>query len=114
MTPSLAATAHPLEPPRHTAGPFRLGVWLVRPDRHCIVDRSAATREGSGELHLEPKVMDLLVRLSEADGEVTQFRDWGIPLGRRFRSLKIWFHLRLDGPDAIRARIRRDLDQRNH
>lgn len=47
---------------------------------------------------------------SDADGEVTQYRDWGIPLGRRFRSLKLWFHLRLDGPDSIRQRIRRDLE----
>ena len=46
---------------------------------------------------------------SAADGEVTQFKDWGIPLGRRFRALKLWFHLRLDGVEAIRARLRRDL-----
>ena len=47
---------------------------------------------------------------SAADGEVTQYRDWGIPLGRRFRALKLWFHLRLDGIEAIQARLRRDLD----
>jgi aromatic-L-amino-acid decarboxylase len=47
---------------------------------------------------------------SNVDGEVTQYRDWGIPLGRRFRALKLWFHLRLDGPEAIRQRIRRDLE----
>lgn len=47
---------------------------------------------------------------STADGEVVQYRDWGIPLGRRFRALKLWFHLRLDGPEAIRDRLRRDLD----
>jgi aromatic-L-amino-acid decarboxylase len=47
---------------------------------------------------------------SGADGDVTQYRDWGIPLGRRFRSLKLWFHLYLDGPASIRARLRRDLD----
>lgn len=47
---------------------------------------------------------------SFADGQVTQYRDWGIPLGRRFRALKLWFHLRLDGPEAIRERLRRDLD----
>ena len=46
---------------------------------------------------------------STADGEVTQYRDWGIPLGRRFRALKLWFHLRLDGPESIRERLRRDL-----
>ncbi len=47
---------------------------------------------------------------STVDGEVTQYRDWGIPLGRRFRALKLWFHLRLDGPETIRQRLRRDLD----
>ncbi len=46
---------------------------------------------------------------SQVDGEVTQYKDWGIPLGRRFRALKLWFHLRLDGVEAIRARLRRDL-----
>ena len=47
---------------------------------------------------------------SPNDGAVTQYRDWGIPLGRRFRALKILFQLRLDGIDAIRARLRRDLE----
>lgn len=47
---------------------------------------------------------------SKADGQVVQYRDWGIPLGRRFRALKLWFHLHLDGADALRARLRRDLD----
>lgn len=41
--------------------------------------------------------------------EVTEYKDWGIPLGRRFRSLKLLFQLRLDGPEEIRARVRRDL-----
>ncbi len=47
---------------------------------------------------------------SSVDGSVVQFRDWGLPLGRRFRALKLWFQLRLDGPEAIRARLRRDLE----
>ncbi len=47
---------------------------------------------------------------SKADGQVVQYRDWGIPLGRRFRALKLWFHLHLDGAEALRARLRRDLD----
>ncbi len=46
---------------------------------------------------------------STRDGEVTQYRDWGLPLGRRFRSLKLLFHLRLDGVESIRERVRRDL-----
>jgi aromatic-L-amino-acid/L-tryptophan decarboxylase len=47
---------------------------------------------------------------SAVDGEVTQYKDWGIPLGRRFRALKLWFQLRLEGAEAIRAGLRRDLD----
>jgi len=47
---------------------------------------------------------------SPTGDEATQFRDWGIPLGRRFRSLKLWFHLRMDGIASIQARIRRDLE----
>lgn len=46
---------------------------------------------------------------SAVDDEVVQYKDWGIPLGRRFRALKLWFHLRLEGVEAIRARLRRDL-----
>ena len=47
---------------------------------------------------------------SSVDDEVKQFRDWGIPLGRRFRALKLWYHLSVDGIETIRARLRRDLD----
>jgi aromatic-L-amino-acid decarboxylase len=43
------------------------------------------------------------------DGAVTNFRDWGIPLGRRFRALKAWFHLVDEGVLGMQARIRRDL-----
>ena len=44
-----------------------------------------------------------------ADGQVRNYRDWGIPLGRRFRALKLWFLLRLEGVEALKARLRRDL-----
>lgn len=47
---------------------------------------------------------------SGADGQVVQYKDWGIPLGRRFRAMKLWFHLSIDGVDAIKARLRRDLE----
>ena len=46
---------------------------------------------------------------STIGGEATQYRDWGIPLGRRFRALKLWFQLRIDGIEAIQTRLRRDL-----
>jgi aromatic-L-amino-acid decarboxylase len=43
------------------------------------------------------------------DGEVRNLRDWGIPLGRRFRALKLWFLIRDLGVEGLQAKIRRDL-----
>ncbi|MCB9563661.1 MAG: aspartate aminotransferase family protein [Kofleriaceae bacterium] len=43
------------------------------------------------------------------DGEVSNFRDWHIQLGRRFRALKLWFLLLDAGAEGLRARLRRDL-----
>jgi aromatic-L-amino-acid decarboxylase len=45
-----------------------------------------------------------------ADGEVTNYRDWGLPLGRRFRALKLWFVIREQGVSGLQARLRRDID----
>lgn len=39
-------------------------------------------------------------------GLVTDYRDWQIPLGRRFRSLKIWFVLRSYGLQGLQSHIR--------
>jgi aromatic-L-amino-acid decarboxylase len=39
-------------------------------------------------------------------GEVIDYRDWHVPLGRRFRSLKLWFVLRHYGATGIRHHIR--------
>ena len=44
------------------------------------------------------------------DGLAPNLRDWGIPLGRRFRALKLWFLIRDHGVEGLQARIRRDLD----
>ena len=47
---------------------------------------------------------------SSADGRVENYRDWGIPLGRRFRALKLWCLLRAEGVSGLQARLRRDLE----
>jgi aromatic-L-amino-acid decarboxylase len=44
-----------------------------------------------------------------ADGQVKNYRDWGVPLGRRMRALKMWFVIRDQGVAGLQARIRRDL-----
>ena len=51
-------------------------------------------------------------------GAVVDYRDWHVPLGRRFRSLKLWWVLRSYGAAGIRHHVRehvrmaRDLDAR--
>lgn len=44
-----------------------------------------------------------------ADGQVRNYRDWGIALGRRFRALKLWTLIRSEGVGGLQARLRRDL-----
>jgi len=39
-------------------------------------------------------------------GAVIDYRDWQIPLGRRFRSLKLWFVLRYYGIEGLQFHIR--------
>ncbi len=46
---------------------------------------------------------------SSVDGQVRNLRDWGIPLGRRFRALKLWFTIREQGVTGLQARLRRDM-----
>ncbi|MGH7600002.1 MAG: pyridoxal phosphate-dependent decarboxylase family protein [bacterium] len=45
------------------------------------------------------------LRTSQGE-EATNFMDYGIPLGRRFRALKLWFVLRYFGVEGIAERIR--------
>ncbi len=46
---------------------------------------------------------------TKQDGEVKNYRDWHIQLGRRFRALKLWFYLMDVGVEGLQARLRRDL-----
>jgi aromatic-L-amino-acid decarboxylase len=39
-------------------------------------------------------------------GQVNDYRDWGIPLGRRFRALKLWFVMRSFGLQRMQERLR--------
>lgn len=43
-------------------------------------------------------------------GAVIDYRDWQIPLGRRFRALKLWFVIRHYGVEGLRFHIRRHVE----
>jgi aromatic-L-amino-acid/L-tryptophan decarboxylase len=50
---------------------------------------------------------EYLRNAASESGSVIDYRDWQIPLGRRFRALKLWFVIRHYGAAGLRAHIRR-------
>ena len=42
-------------------------------------------------------------------GQVNDYRDWGIPLGRRFRALKLWSVIRSFGTEGLQNKIRKHI-----
>ena len=47
-------------------------------------------------------------------GVVNDYRDWGVPLGRRFRALKLWFVIRSFGLEGIREKLRSHIQMNNN
>lgn len=83
-----------LNPHKWLGAAFDCSVYYVRDSEHLV--RVMSTN---------PSYLRTAV-----DGRVRNYRDWGIPLGRRFRALKLWFLIREQGVSGLQARLRRDLD----
>ncbi|MGW5581546.1 pyridoxal-dependent decarboxylase [Micromonospora chokoriensis] len=49
---------------------------------------------------------EFLRNAASDSGAVIDYRDWQVPLGRRFRALKLWFVLRWYGAEGLQAHIR--------
>ncbi len=69
-------------------------------DLFYIADRAALL----GALSILP---EYLRSAAAESGAAIDYRDWQIPLGRRFRALKLWFTIRAGGVDEAVAMIRR-------
>ncbi len=80
--------------------------WLLTNfdcDAFWIADR----RSLIGALSVLP---EYLRNASSESGAVIDYRDWQVPLGRRFRSLKLWAVLRCYGAEGLRAHIEHHVD----
>ena len=76
--------------------------WLLTNfDCSClwVADRAALI----GALSVLP---EYLRNQATESGAVIDYRDWQVPLGRRFRALKLWFVIRYYGAEGLRAHIR--------
>jgi aromatic-L-amino-acid decarboxylase len=76
--------------------------WLLTNfdcDAFWIADRSALL----GSLSILP---EYLRNAATESGAVIDYRDWHVPLGRRFRALKLWAVIRWYGAEGLRAHIR--------
>jgi len=56
---------------------------------------------------------EYLRNTASASGTVVDYRDWHIPLGRRFRALKLWCVIRSYGVEGLRAMVRRHVQLTN-
>jgi len=68
-------------------------------DLFYVADRSALL----GALSILP---EYLRSAAAQSGAAIDYRDWQIPLGRRFRSLKLWFSIRTEGIESFRSFVR--------
>ena len=68
-----------------------------------VADRAALI----GALSILP---DYLINDATRSGAVFDYRDWQVPLGRRFRALKLWFVLRYYGVEGLQYHIRRHIE----
>ncbi len=75
--------------------------WLLTNfDCDCFFTRDRAALLGA--LSITPEYL----RNSATDTGAIDFRDWQVPLGRRFRALKLWFVIRHYGVEGLQAYIR--------
>ena len=95
------------------AGVERADSYLFNPHKWLMVnfDCSAFWVRDRAALTEALSIVPEYLRTARSDaGEVVDFRDWQVPLGRRFRALKLWFVIRHYGVEGLRHHVRRHIE----
>jgi aromatic-L-amino-acid decarboxylase len=71
-------------------------------DAFWVADRASL-------VHALSVLPEYLRNRATESGAVIDYRDWQIPLGRRFRALKLWFVIRHYGVEGLRHHVRRHI-----
>jgi aromatic-L-amino-acid/L-tryptophan decarboxylase len=105
-----SAGASPALRPLVTAGLETADSYCVDPHKWLLTGMDCDVLYVADRSRLEAAmsvVPEYLRNAASDSGDVVDFRDWGVPLGRRFRSLKLWFVLRSYGTDGLAALVAR-------
>jgi aromatic-L-amino-acid decarboxylase len=85
---------------------FNMHKWLLTNfDCDCFYVKGRASLVNA--LSILP---EYLRNTATESGAVIDYRDWQIPLGRRFRALKMWFVLRSYGAEKLREMVRKHVE----
>jgi len=111
---AMSGTAAICDEFRHVnAGAESADSWCFNPHKWMPVnfDCDVLWIANRAELVRALSVLPEYLRNSATEsGRVTDYRDWQVPLGRRFRALKLWFVLRSFGVGGLRALVREHVD----
>ncbi|GLE05556.1 hypothetical protein PINS_up014588 [Pythium insidiosum] len=104
--PVAASRAHSRSCWRHRS--ISSGSRGVRAGRHRARDDACSGCEDRRPL-IQALALDPEYLQNDYMAQVS-YKDWQVPLSRRFRSLKLWFTLRRFGANGLRTHIRRSIE----
>jgi aromatic-L-amino-acid decarboxylase len=109
-----AAAVVPSLRPLVNAGLERVDSWCFDPHKWLLTNFDCDVfyvRDRVPLLASLSVLPEYLRNAASESGAVIDYRDWHVPLGRRFRALKLWFVLRHYGATGLREHIIRSVDQ---
>ncbi len=105
-----SAAVVPALRPLVNGGLERVDSWCFDPHKWLLTNFDCDVlyvRDRSALIESLSVLPEYLRNAASESGAVIDYRDWHVPLGRRFRALKLWFVIRHFGAAGLRAHIER-------